>query len=428
MREWAPLVSIIALFCLFCVLFNLSTPYRTAGRLVHQRAESRDIGAPDERQHANYVRFVAERHSFPVLRPGDPDLYENYQAHQPPAYYILAAVWSGGRVESAGDGFWLRTLNTFIGVLTLLGLFFGALWVFCDRTLAAAATSLGLAPMSIALHSAVSNDPLLICLCTWVMAWLGRVLKDGWTGKSAVAVGVLAGAALLTKTTAVTLLPCILGVALVRGKAQRIQSLIAFSLPLILVLPWWLRNISLYGDPLAAKVFLAAFTGSPQASMFIEEFGPVAYWSQFVAWWTARSAIGVFGYMDIFMFETLSMEKSNSLYVAILFIMSLPLCAGLVQIVRRRSELKWPGTLWALFSVMVTVLFVRFNMQYFQGQARYLYPALAPVSWTVALGATALLKSKPGWAFACLLLILTTLDCAAWVQLGPAFGLRTPYQ
>ncbi len=64
------------------------TPYRSGGVLLGQRdpatgqpQQVSDVGAPDERQHANYTLKLVRGEGFPVLDPNDPNLIENYQAH-----------------------------------------------------------------------------------------------------------------------------------------------------------------------------------------------------------------------------------------------------------------------------------------------------------------------------------------------------------
>src|SRR6185295_4224512 len=127
MRDWAPLAVVAVLFVACCVAFNSVTPYRKPGFLLHQRnpTDGRpvpvpDVGAPDERQHANYVKSLLDGKGFPVLKPGDPNLYESYQAHQPPLYYALASAWckAFGIDPTAEGGTGLRLLNTLIGLAT----------------------------------------------------------------------------------------------------------------------------------------------------------------------------------------------------------------------------------------------------------------------------------------------------------------------
>lgn len=436
MRPWAPLLVIGVLFVTLCALFSNATPYRTPGVLLHQRgpdggfARVPDVGAPDERQHANYIAHVMAGKGLPVFDPKSPDLFETYQSHQPPLYYVLAAGWCkalGADPQAVPDFAKVRSLNIVIGLATVLGLFFGGLWGIGRRDVGFAAAAVSLMPMNIGLHGAVSNDPLLIALCTWVLAVIAKALVEGWTLRLALIAGVLTGLACLTKTTAVTLLP-ILALAFVLGRKEgkgvdwKVASA-AGCAALVLAVPWWMRNASLYGDPLALNAFKDAFVGSPQASVFIDGLGPLAYWTQWVAWWTARSAIGVFGYMDIFLLDSIGMEKSGAVYVALWIILALPLLFGFE---RKSGSSAGRGlwVVWGSFFVLVALAFVRFNMQYFQGQARYLYPALGPFAWLFAKGATFLMKGASTWSWAVLSTVLTLLDVVFLNELAVGFARR----
>lgn len=440
MRNWAPIVVISAVFVALCVSFNLQTPYRSGGLLLHQKgpdghpAHVPDIGAPDERQHANYVRTLMDCKGFPVFRPGSPDLYETYQSHQPPLYYLLAAGWcslTGTDPVSPEGGFSLRLMNTVIGLLTLLGLVAGVWAAGGNGSGAAAAAAMTLVPMSIALHSAASNDPLLICLCTWTLVFLIGGLRGGWTLKCGLAIGMCTGLALMTKTTAVALLPVTWLAAVLawksEGRPKWTAVAVAVALPLVLAAPWWARNQALYGDPLAMKAFAQAFEGSPQASAFIDAFGATGYWLNMVLWWTARSAVGVFGYMDIFMFEELNMEKSGSLYSAIFVLAAVPLVLGAVSVAKAAKaskEIRNTALVATVFGVIVALLFLRFNAQYFQGQARYLYPALAVVAWLVAAHAENCRERVKGWYWLVPALVLTLLSTYSVTAIERGFGVR----
>ncbi|MES1227133.1 MAG: glycosyltransferase family 39 protein, partial [Armatimonadota bacterium] len=209
-----PLLIILALFVGLCCTFNAVTPYRQGGILLHQRdkdgkpASPKDIGAPDERQHAHYVAHLLAGKGFPVLVPGSEDLYETYQSHQPPLYYVLEAGWCKVFNQDPTDpksGFLPRFLNAIIGALTLWGVYCLAKWAELDETVALGATAfVGLIPMFIGLHAAVSNDPLLYCFCTWGLAYTVKALKGGG-GLDLVICGACLGLAILTKTTGLAL-------------------------------------------------------------------------------------------------------------------------------------------------------------------------------------------------------------------------------
>src|SRR5262249_24898870 len=88
------LLAIILANVALAGMYATGTPYRQAGVLLsYGHSKANDIGAPDERQHVNYVIHLLEGKGFPVFNPEDPNLYETYQSHQPPAFYLLEAAW-----------------------------------------------------------------------------------------------------------------------------------------------------------------------------------------------------------------------------------------------------------------------------------------------------------------------------------------------
>ncbi|MBS1712430.1 MAG: glycosyltransferase family 39 protein [Armatimonadetes bacterium] len=442
------LYAVLAVFLILTGVYSSLTPYRQGGFLKHQRdpatggpQRAEDIGAPDERQHANYIAFVKSGKGFPVLVPGSPDAYENYQAHQPPLYYILGAGWStvtGADPTDPGAGFRLRFLNSLIGIGTLLGIYFAGIWGLRRQDVALAATAFAaLLPMNIALHAAVSNDPLLYCLVTWVFALSLKGIHEGWDNKVALTIGLLAGLGLLTKTTALVCFPVILGAFLIswrkNGAKPGLQAVaLALVLPAILASPWLMRNKSLYGDFFALSVFNAAFTGSPQASLFIGALGAWGYWLNMVLWWTARSFVGAFGYMDVFLFDSMRPDQSGALYSAIFAILAGIVILGLLGLKAESAkaaeeDLPAPSHLLILSAVLLvfaTALFIRFNMQYFQGQARYLFPALVAFSYFFAFGAVRLTKDKPQSAWIVPAVFLGLLNLAALQAISEGFPLR----
>ncbi len=450
------LYLILASFLILAGIYNSITPYRESGILRYQRqpdpvsgmmvpSKVQDVGAPDERQHANYIAHLTEGKGFPVLKVGDPEAYENYQSHQPPLYYILAAGWSKitGSVPSNPDsGFRLRFLNSIIGLAGLLGIYFAGVWGLQRQDIALAATAFAaLLPMNIALHSAISNDPLLYALVTWVFALSVKGLQQGWTLKLALIIGAITGLAILTKTTGLVRLP-IVGTALLmrdpdpekRPKNVALIWAAALGTGVLIAIPWLLRNKGLYGDFLAVSVFNAAFTGSPQASTFIEGLGAQIYWLNMVLWWTARSFIGAFGYMDIFLFDFMRPDQSGALYSAIFLITGGIALFGQLGFKEIKAEaedqaLPQPKRFQILHLVLLaftTILFIRFNLQYFQGQARYLFPAMASFAYLFAFGSVRLMKSKPDLAYLVPMIFLGLLNFAAIQSITSGFPLRQP--
>lgn len=435
-----PLPFIVILLAFLCLAlgFAFNTPYRTEGRLIFQQGVSKDIGAPDERQHANYVKRLMEGKSLPILDPEDPELYENYQAHQPPLYYYLAAGFgavSGADPADPQSGSRLRFLSVILGMAAVTGIYFLVKWADGRDEVAWAAMTLGLMPMFLGLSSAVSNDPLLYAAITWTCALVVRAMKQGGAWKDLAVLGLVAAVAFGSKTTSLALIPVLLTALALTWKEPKGQKLViggGLLLALALASPIWLRNMSLYGDPFALKVFQASFTGSAQASTFIESFGAAGYWTQWVAWWTVRSLIGVFGYMDIYLFETLGQAKFNQIYLALAFLFGIILALGLVPAKSSREEEEeddsepHPKALWplAVLGIVVLLLFIQFNRTYFQGQGRYLYPALPLLALFWGRGLVFAFKGRPG-AWIAGAAILGGLSLLFLSQLPQSFKVRT---
>ena len=477
MRPTLALGILIAAYLALCGVYTAKTPYRQSGVLVNQGGQTiPDIGAPDERQHANYVQHLLGGKGFPVLVPGSPDLGETYQSHQPPLYYLLACGWAKLVASDPVDpdsGRRLRFLNALFGVGTLLGIFFAARWGLQDDGAGLAAVAIaGLMPMFVALHAAVGNDPLLYLLCTWTVALCAKGVREGWNWRLALGVGLTAGLGLLTKTTAVALLPTVL-VALVSSwrwsdsKPAVTTWAVALLVPLVVASPWLVRNQSLYGDPLAVTAFNAAFVGSPKPEtvvvperIFVDqdpvyiaaaeratEANPEAtpqgtidaivadvgltpaakfdYWVDWVGWWTGRSFIGVFGYMDVFLLERGSAQTSPTLYRVCLAALLLLAVGWALSL---RAGLDGPSKAVhatnAALLLVVAVLFVRFNLQYFQGQARYLYPAIAPLAIGFGLGLSYWMGRRKAWAWGVAALALSVLQLVAVQTLMAGFEAR----
>jgi 4-amino-4-deoxy-L-arabinose transferase-like glycosyltransferase len=437
------LFVLIAAHIALAAYFASVTPFRSPGVILSSRGTAvTDIGAPDERQHVNYIARLAHSSSLPVFDPNDPNLGENYQSHQPPAFYLLATAWATlsniylppappateGKEMTQSDGLKLRALNVVVGAVTVSGVFFLAFWAYRSEAIGlAAAAFAALLPMNAALSGAVSNDPLLICFCTWSLALVARGMSEGWTTRLAVGVGVLTGLAILTKTTGVALLPALLIAVAVRG-AQRptLTQFIAALVPiLILVLPWWIRNFTLYGDPLAIGAFNQAFKGSPQASMFIQSFGPLGYWTDWVGAWTMRSFVGVFGYMDIFLTDTGLPAGQGRIYVAAWVLMLVAFVGWILAMKSEAEDLRRVHLVNFVFFLIVLLLFMRFNSQYFQAQARYIFPALGPIAAGIGAGLVTLARGRWALAIALVLLVFGTANGIAIRRLPDEFARRT---
>lgn len=376
---------VFGLYVLLSLAYISVTPYRTSGCVLTRMQDvvQQDIGAPDERQHTNYIRHLAREKSFPVFDPESPDLYETYQSHQPPLYYLLAApieMMVGGSEESEMWG--LRLVNVFLGALVIFGIYTGIRRLTGSEAAGVAAAALtAFLPMFLALSTAVSNDMLLYLVVVATMNIIAIGWEKGWNLKLCLWLGVALGLGVLTKTTAIVLVPVsiygLLAKKDARPSARNVAALCGVAV--LIALPWLIRNQSLYGDPLAIGAFQKASVGNLAASVGIERAGgPLSYWFHFVAPAGLESFWGVFGYFDVFL--------TQSIYW-IFHIVGLVLLAGFGWSVAKRDDVPMRVHLiLLLLFLMVLAAFVSYNANYFQAQGRYLYPAIFAIAGAFGIG------------------------------------------
>jgi 4-amino-4-deoxy-L-arabinose transferase-like glycosyltransferase len=455
---YALLAAVALLHATLAILYANATPYRTPGYLFV--AKSRpwsavpDIGAPDERQHANYVIHILQGKGLPVYavmipdpaQPGqltrNPNLEEVYEYHQPPLYYLLTAGFSSlsgldsTAAENPQSGLRMRYLNALFGAGTVIGVYALALWGLRRRDVALLAASItALLPMNLALSGAISNDPLLFCISTWTLAVCALAIREGWTVKRSLVVGALVGLGLLTKTTALALIPLVV-VALLLRKPKWPYAASSAVVTALLVTPWFLRNQRIYGDPLGLRSFQELFAGAPKAEDLIAGLGPLTYWMDWVGWWTARSFFGVFSYMDIFLNErgnsytgpptNFGPAAPNTLYRILIGLAVIAIFGFLLYL--RSPEAKATKRIHLLngiFLALITVLFIRYNLSFFQGQARYFYPAIGPIAIGLSLGALYWAKSRSRLVIAAIAAGLFVLNAYALTRLPVEFQKRT---
>ena len=283
-----------------------------------------------------------------------------------------------------------------------------------------------------AISGSISNDALLICLATWCLAISVYSAVEGWNAGSTVALALLTGAAMMTKTTAVVLLPTIFLTGLMSlSKKHGIKyALFAIVGAVAIAAPWWYRNQTLYGDPLALKAFKEAFVNTAQKSAFV---GPnpdfnaeLTYWTQWVGWWTARSFVGAFGYVDIWLNETgrAVSDTPNSLYRLVLAVFALGGIGWLISLFKMDAPGRKSSVILFVFGILVLAAFVQFNNTYFQAQGRYLLPAIAPIGAMVVVGWLQLTKQKWQIAIPIVSLVLIGINIYAIGRLPSEFAER----
>jgi len=262
----------------------------------------------DELEHAEVVRHIAVTGRLPVHDQAEAQgFHVRQEASQPPLYHILAAGWSRllslpttphnpslvpGDVVACGpaatfynkatwkhepfarDAMWRgasltlhgqRAFSTLLQVITLIGVWTLARRISTDGTVAELATILvAFNPQFQLVAAGVNNDNAVIPLATWGLV-VGFDLWDrGPTWRRSLLFGVLSGLAALSKLSGLGLVG-VGGLALLVRIIERrttFRDAVAHGLMIVLpaallVSPWLLRNIRLYGDPTALAPMLA---------------------------------------------------------------------------------------------------------------------------------------------------------------------------
>lgn len=204
---------------------------------------------PDEEAHLEYVRALAAERQFPALRFTYGGGWS--EGHQPPLYYAVAAAAS----SVVGVGWSLRWLSLLMAAGSVVAYYGIARRLLPASPFSAAvmAASAGLLPMFSFLSVSVNNGALVQLLVA--LALLVGVNPPRWKGWRGVGAAALVGGAILSKFSALFLLPFTV-LAWVRMTAERRLSpsrCLGLTGKLFLVVAvvagWWFwRNWLLYGD------------------------------------------------------------------------------------------------------------------------------------------------------------------------------------
>lgn len=197
LRHWLRPRLVLGTVCgtfILLLLYNLARYPRPTGY---------DVDA-----HIDYVRFIVEQGALPFADDG-------WQMFQAPLFYLLgvlifAPVRAFADIETAGIA--LRVLPMLCGLAQIPLAYWAARCVFPERRglQALAAVLAAFLPMNVYMAHGISNEPLAGFLGAGVAAmgiWLMSRPAVAWRVRDGALLGLLLGAAVLTKVSAVLLVP-----------------------------------------------------------------------------------------------------------------------------------------------------------------------------------------------------------------------------
>jgi len=369
----------------------------------------------DELEHAEVVRHIAVTGRLPVHDQAEAQgFHVRQEASQPPLYHILAAGWSRllslpttphnpslvpGDVVACGpaatfynkatwkhepfarDAMWRgasltlhgqRAFSTLLQVITLIGVWTLARRISTDGTVAELATILvAFNPQFQLVAAGVNNDNAVIPLATWGLV-VGFDLWDrGPTWRRSLLFGVLSGLAALSKLSGLGLVG-VGGLALLVRIIERrttFRDAVAHGLMIVLpaallVSPWLLRNIRLYGDPTALAPMLAKVgTRGTVIALGEARLMLLSYWGQLPCSFYPRA-----------------------LYWPYLLLMA----AGLIGLVTGRRPMprrhRAMMALCAIWFIVIVAAWMRWDMMTAATGGRLLFPAIAAMAILLAAG------------------------------------------
>lgn len=411
----------------YAVLAFITWVYLLVGGLFAVRTPAWQ--SPDEPAHYNYIAQIAETGALPVIERGDWDAdyldrlksarFETslldalpsiqYEDHQPPLYYALAAP-----LYSLTDGSLtaLRLFSVAIGVMIVWSGYGVGVVMFPQRPWIGLATAAFVAflPQHVHILASVNNDAL-----AWAIVGVGLVAVVAYIKGDPVwswQMGLLVGVGFLTKSTTLFMFGVALLAIFLRWSTHYIQdvrSTAEFSFPeeirsdaaspplyhllrevMFFLLPalllggvWWLRNISVYGFPdwLGLAQHDAVVVGQPRTADLIDRVGFEGFVRE-MGRTTFNSFWGQFGWMAV--------PLPKWLYTFILVGLGVAFSGLGVDMARSRVRITPEQRNAWIVLVSVTVLsiaaFLYYNSEFQQHQGRYMFPLLIPLGLWLATG------------------------------------------
>ena len=199
--------------------------------------------------HLEYVGFVQRSGHLPLASDG-------WQMFQTPLYYLLAAglyrlLEFGMETAAALRG--LRVLSLLCGLIQIELAFRALRCMYRDRPewICAGTAFAGFLPINLYMSQWVGNEPLVGVLGAWVLLLCLGHEGGPMTARRCWLLGALLGLAILSKVSALLLLPPVLGFLLWRSRAAPVAAALRFLAATALVCGWFfVRNWIELGRPL----------------------------------------------------------------------------------------------------------------------------------------------------------------------------------
>ena len=418
LRAHKALTAIVASFVLLSTLYSVVTP---------------PFEAPDELWHYAFVQHLVVNRSLPVSAPQTTEMWRQ-QGGQPPLYYLLAAFVTApvpqrdfaalfrqtnphaaigvpgtpanlNMMTHDPRGGWpasgallavhaARLLSVFLGAVTLTALFATLRPLIGDERALWGTAFWAFIPQVLYISGMVTNDVMInasAALVLWRLVDYLQPRSVDRPGRNALIIGMLIGIALLSKISALWLIPLALVAWRMRRKqygaaaAPLTQLLLILGMALLISGWWFVRNVVLYGDLFATHLWLQNIDLRDSPLPYLVDRAELIG--------LERSFWGLFGWFNL--------PYPNVIYT-LFRMLSVILLLGLIRVgwgyLRRgrwsvASPRRAGMLILALWPLMLGLSWLAFMWVAPAGQGRYFQPA-AP---SIALFAVIALSAWPRW-------------------------------
>lgn len=367
-----------------------------------------DLGF-DGREHLDHIRYLLERGSLPRASDG-------WEMYQPPLYYLLSAALvkiASIFLPMEKAVYAARMVPFLSGAGQIVLVWLAARLLMPENAIARmfAVAMAAVIPMNVYISHYASNESLSALMIALSLFLALRAITSGaMNSRFAAIIGLSCGLALLTKFTALLVVPVILAAVMAHGLNRETGSLPDAIKPVMTMLlvvaavsGWfYIRNWSAYGNPLVGN--WDAVTGMRwwqdpgyHTSGYFMRFGRVfesPYFAGFHSFWDSIYSTfwgdGDIGGKAYFR----SRPPWNYAYMSAVYLLAAPVAVffacGLVSMARRAYsdiDIGRLAVLWSGYALAFGVVYINLKLPFYgQAKAFYALAGMLPFSLVFAEG------------------------------------------
>lgn len=328
---------------------------------------------PEEGAHYFYISFIGDNHALPMVQLTPETLagIANESIHQPPLYYIFAAMFYS-LMQNQSVFFIvhaLRLLSVIFGVLCIPLTFFIAKRLSFNKTVClASALFIALLPTHIATSATVSNSPMSWALALGVTYYSILALQEKKAIHIALA-GLLFAATFMAMFTSIAVgitFAAAWLVFLLKGKYSPWKRILACAIPFVGAVVF-IRNLALTGNlfpshlrPMMQLSFswFTYFCTHLFAGIWLQEYGTATipdYRFIFFGFFAIFSLLAFIGSLALFLGKNWNKERKQLITIALI----LPIILNLAGVIYLNLFGVWPEARWLFATIsLAAILFI----------------------------------------------------------------------